>query len=103
MDIKRLKERKKLMGYTNKEVANLSGVPLGTVQKIFGSSTKEPRRETVVALAKVLDPEMANRLQITYAPVAIGELSSTKDMITDAVPPTVATTTEMFNNCCHRS
>ena len=63
MDIKRLKERKKLLGYTNKEVANLSGVPLGTVQKIFGSSTKEPRRETVVALAKVLDPEMANRLQ----------------------------------------
>jgi Uma2 family endonuclease len=63
MDIKRLKERKKLLGYTNKDVADLSGVPLGTVQKIFGSSTKEPRRDTVIALARVLDPEMANRLQ----------------------------------------
>ena len=63
MDITRLKEQKKLLGYTNKDVAELSGVPLGTVQKIFGSSTKEPRRETVIALAKVLDPEMACRLQ----------------------------------------
>lgn len=63
MDINRLKERKKALGYTNEEVARLSGVPLGTVQKAFGNVTGQPRRKTMIALAKVLDPDMANMLQ----------------------------------------
>ena len=57
MDIKRLKERKKELRYTNKDIAELSGVPLGTVQKVFGNTTKEPRRDTFLALASVLEPE----------------------------------------------
>ena len=57
MDIKRLKERKKELRYTNKDIAELSGVPLGTVQKVFGNTTKEPRRDTFMALASVLEPE----------------------------------------------
>ena len=63
MDIERLKKRKEQLGYTNEEVARLSGVPLSTVQKVFGNITKQPRRDTVIALARVLDPLMANRLQ----------------------------------------
>lgn len=59
MDIKRLKRRKKMLGYTNEEVAARSGVPLGTVQKVMGETTKNPRRDTVLALARVLDPDMA--------------------------------------------
>lgn len=57
MDVNRLKERKKELGYTNKQISELSGVPLGTVQKVFGSTTKEPRRETYIAIADILDPE----------------------------------------------
>ena len=57
MDIKRLKEKKKELRYTNKDIAELSGVPLGTVQKVFGNTTKEPRRDTLLALASVLEPE----------------------------------------------
>ncbi len=63
MDTERLKKRKEQLGYTNEEVARLSGVPLSTVQKVFGNITKQPRRDTVIALARVLDPAMANRLQ----------------------------------------
>ena len=63
MDIKRLKERKKELRYTNKDIAELSGVPLGTVQKVFGNTTKEPRRDTYLALAAVLDPERVYNIQ----------------------------------------
>ena len=35
MTIEEMKKRKKELGYTNEKVSELSGVPLGTVQKIF--------------------------------------------------------------------
>jgi len=54
MTIEEMKERKRALGYSNKQLAELSGVPLGTVQKIFGNVTKAPRRETILALEKVL-------------------------------------------------
>ena len=44
MDIKRLKERKKELRYTNKDIAELSGVPLGTVQKVFGALKSRLKR-----------------------------------------------------------
>ena len=47
MDIERLKKKKAELGYTNKEIAELSGVPLGTVQKVFGTVTKMPVREDI--------------------------------------------------------
>lgn len=59
MDIQRLKDKKKELGYTNQKIAEISGVPLGTVQKIFGTTTKEPRRETYLAILKALDPMAA--------------------------------------------
>ena len=35
MTIQEMKKRKKELGYTYEQIAELSGVPLGTVQKIF--------------------------------------------------------------------
>ena len=63
MDIEKLKKRKAELGYTNKDIAELSGVPLGTVQKIFGTATKTPRRDTYLALAAVLIPEHVYSIQ----------------------------------------
>lgn len=54
MTIQEMKIRKRELGYTNKMVAELGGIPLGTVQKIFAGMTKSPRRETVLALQAVL-------------------------------------------------
>lgn len=54
MTIQEMKNRKKELGYTNEQVSELSGVPLGTVQKIFGGTTTAPRYETLQALEKVL-------------------------------------------------
>lgn len=55
MTIEQMKEKKKELGYTNEQIAELSGVPLGTVQKIFAGETKSPRYDTVQKLVKILD------------------------------------------------
>lgn len=53
MTIAEMKKRKKELGYTNETIADLSGVPLGTVQKIFAGITESPRYATLQALEKV--------------------------------------------------
>ena len=54
MTVEELKKRKVELWLTNEALAALSGVPLGTVQKIMGGATRTPRLETMVALEKVL-------------------------------------------------
>lgn len=58
MKVSELKERKTELGYSNEMVSELSGVPLGTVQKIFGGVTKVPRYGTLKKIEKVLFPEI---------------------------------------------
>ena len=53
MTIEEMKWMKRERGYTYEQIAQLSGVPLGTVQKIFGGETKYPRYATLQALEKV--------------------------------------------------
>ena len=50
MTIQEMKDKKKEKGYTYAQIANLSGVPLGTVQKIFSGETVNPRYDTLLAL-----------------------------------------------------
>lgn len=57
MTIEEMKQKKRELGYTNEKVAELSGVPLGTVQKIFAGITLAPRYETLQALEKIFRPE----------------------------------------------
>lgn len=53
MTVEEMKQKKKEYGYTYEQIAALSGVPLGTVQKIFGGITEAPRYETLQALEKI--------------------------------------------------
>ena len=48
-----MKKRKLELGYSYRQISELSGVPFGTVQKIFRGATKAPRYETLCALEKV--------------------------------------------------
>ena len=57
MTIQEMRQRKRELGYSNEVLSALSGVPLGTIMKIFGGATKSPRRATIEALEKVLRPE----------------------------------------------
>ena len=55
MTIEEMQRRKKEFGYSNEKLAELSGVPLGTVQKVMSGSTKSPRQGTLEALARALN------------------------------------------------
>ena len=54
MTIDEMIERKRELGYTNEQIADLSDIPLGTVQKIFAGQTKAPRYNTIRKLEAVL-------------------------------------------------
>ena len=55
MTIEEMKRRKRELGYTNQMIADRSGIPLSTVQKVFAGATASPRRETIEALERVLE------------------------------------------------
>ena len=56
MTIQEMKARKHELGLSNQELSRRSGVPLGTLQKIFSGKTTSPREQTILALEKVLAP-----------------------------------------------
>ena len=53
-NIEKLKHRKKELGWTNQRLAKESGVPAGTLNKIFNGTTRYPRDETVKAMVKAM-------------------------------------------------
>lgn len=53
----RLKKRKEELGMTTEALSKLSGVPVGTINKILTGETKSPRCNTLAALERVLFPE----------------------------------------------
>ena len=63
MTLQEMKERKKELGYSYEQIADWSGVPLSTVQKVFGGVTQSPRYDTLRAIEAVLTdrPAMAVR------------------------------------------
>lgn len=57
MTVTEMRRKKQELGYTNEMIAELSGVPLGTVQKIFAGVTGSPRYDTLQALEKIFKPQ----------------------------------------------
>ena len=57
MTIKEMNKRRAELGYTYDMVAQLSGVPKSTVQKVLGGITAFPHRSTLAALERVLSPD----------------------------------------------
>lgn len=53
MTIQEMKEKKREKGYTYALMSELSGVPLGTIQKIFSGETVSPRYDTLQALEEL--------------------------------------------------
>ena len=48
------KERKNELGITTEQLSRLSGIPIGTINKILNGETKSPRYATLKALNDVL-------------------------------------------------
>lgn len=57
MTIKEMNERKKELGYSYEQIAELSGVLVETVQKVLAGITKTPSHDTLQALESVLQPK----------------------------------------------
>lgn len=55
LTIEEMKQRKIQHGYTNTQLSEISGIPVGTINKIFSGQTRQPRRETLLALNRVLE------------------------------------------------
>lgn len=53
MTIKEMKEKKKELGLSCRELAELGDIPLATVQKVFSGATKTPRSKTIRSLEDV--------------------------------------------------
>ncbi len=66
MMLKELKAKKTELGLTSEMISKASGVPVSTVEKIFGGTTKAPRKATLEAIERVLAAE-ASRRPFSYA------------------------------------
>ena len=62
MTIEQMIQRKNELGLTYEQIASLSGIPIGTVQKVLGGITTSPRYDTIMALEKVFAPDDTNNL-----------------------------------------
>ena len=54
MGLEKIAEYKKKLGLTTEELSERSGVPVGTLNKILSGATKDPKLETLKAIARVL-------------------------------------------------
>lgn len=53
MTVEQMRERKRELGYSYEQIAELANLPVGTVQKVLGGITKSPRYDTLQALEEV--------------------------------------------------
>lgn len=57
MTLEELRRCKSESGLTTAQLSELSGVPVGTINKIFSGETRSPRYDTMEALERVLAPQ----------------------------------------------
>lgn len=67
MTVEEMKKKKTELGFSCEQISDRSGVPLGTVQKIFSGITKRPRYDTIVSWEKHF------RLNILYLQIIMDE------------------------------
>ena len=54
MNLEEMKRIKKEKGYSNKQLADRAGIPIGTLAKVLSGATASPRYETLQAIEKAL-------------------------------------------------
>ncbi len=63
MTVDEMRELKKELGFSYEQIAKMSNLPVGTVQKVLGGITKAPRYETLKALESVFEIKKTNMIQ----------------------------------------
>ena len=67
MGLEKINEYKKRIGLTTEELSKLSGVPVGILNKILSGATKDPKLETLKAVARVLGLTLNDFDDIPYS------------------------------------
>ncbi|MDD6207267.1 MAG: Uma2 family endonuclease [Clostridiales bacterium] len=67
MTIEEMRAKKQEIGYSYAQISELSGVPLGTVQKIFSGETTSPRYDTLQALEQLFTRRNMVREEPAYS------------------------------------
>lgn len=88
MGLEIIAQKKKELGITNEELSKRSGVPKGTIDKILSGVTKDPKLETLKAIARVLglsldDFDDKPKREPTYADVELLIARNGKQMSTE--------------------
>ena len=66
MIIKKLTELKASRKLTNQQIADLSGVPVSTVTRIFSGQTESPNLQTIADIVRALDGSVDELLGLRY-------------------------------------
>lgn len=86
MNLSQMQYYKQQYGYSYDQLSQLTGIPKGTIQKIFTGVTKSPRYETLQALERVLKP--VNQVEpVELAKEAYSDSINQPDMIAEAAVP----------------
>ena len=64
----RLNELKRSRNYTSKKIADETGIPKSTIEKIFGGFNKNPTIDSMQKIAKVLDCSIDDFLEYDSEP-----------------------------------
>lgn len=74
MQLSELLKMKEAYGFTCEHIAEISGVPLSTVQKFFSGVTKVPRQDTIKSLSEAFERVRAEsgRMYVTGTPADPG-------------------------------
>ena len=90
MTIQEMKEKKREKGYTYALMSELSGVPLGTIQKIFSGETVSPRYDTLKALEELFR-------EADFVSLHLPETAETRGMINKDLLSLMKPTASLIN------
>ncbi|MBQ7535401.1 MAG: Uma2 family endonuclease [Stomatobaculum sp.] len=87
MTVEEMQKRKRELGYTNQMLSELSGVPLGTVQKVLAGLVRAPRKQTIDRLsAALIRPQEAENQASSSRGISYDTGASSRLMVRDAAP-----------------
>ena len=72
MKLEEMRQRKKELGYSNKQLSELSGIPIGTLSKVLSGATETPRYETLKAIEDALTRQGESGKKLYASNAALG-------------------------------
>lgn len=79
MTLIEIKDLKKQLGITNAHLADISDVPLSTIQKVLGNTTSAPRQKTLRKLEAALLSEYSHSYSHSGIPTSVSSAKEAKE------------------------